>query len=104
MEMTHQSNARIFKALCDEKRLEIIELLRGGEKCACVLIEKMDIGQSGLSYHMKILCDSGLVQSRQEGKWTHYKLCESGSSNALRILKELTTPNTTQEDISCCKE
>lgn len=102
MDKTHEENARVFKALCDEKRLEILELLRGGEKCACVLLEQMDIGQSGLSYHMKILCDSGLVISRQEGKWTHYSLSESGRDNAVELLKELTTPNTKQQDLCCC--
>ena len=52
------------------KRLAILEELRGGEKCACVLQEPMELTQSGLSYHMKVLCESGLVESRQEGKWT----------------------------------
>lgn len=93
MEGTHEKNAIVFKALCDEKRLAILELLRGGEKCACVLIEQMDIGQSSLSYHMKILCESGIVESRQEGKWTHYKLSESGSKYAAELLIQLTTPN-----------
>ena len=63
---------KIFKALCDTKRLTILDYLKSGEKCACVLIENMNIGQSALSYHMKILCDSGIVNARQEGKWTHY--------------------------------
>jgi ArsR family transcriptional regulator len=45
-----------------------LELLRSGEKCACVLLEQLDLGQSGLSYHMKILVESGVVESRQEGK------------------------------------
>lgn len=103
METIHEKNARVFKAMCDEKRLEIIERLRSGEKCACVLIEQMNIGQSGLSYHMKILCDSGIVESRQEGKWTHYKLSESGRNYAVELLKELTTPNTEQENTCCCK-
>ena len=58
---SHQENAKVFKALCDPKRLAILEQLRSGEKCACVLLEPMDLTQSGLSYHMKILCDSGLV-------------------------------------------
>lgn len=92
MERTHEKNAKVFKALCDEKRLAILELLRSGEKCACVLIEQMDIGQSSLSYHMKILCESGIVESRQEGKWTHYKLSESGSKFAAELLIQLTTP------------
>jgi len=102
MEMSHQDSARVFKALCDENRLEILEKLRSGEKCACVLLEQMEIGQSGLSYHMKILCDSGLVVSRQEGKWTHYTLSAGGRDQALELLKELTTPNTEMEGKKCC--
>ena len=94
MKNTHEKNAKVFKALCDEKRLAILELLRSGEKCACVLIDLMDIGQSSLSYHMKILCDSGLVVSRQEGKWTHYRLSETGKDEAVELLLALTTPNT----------
>lgn len=90
----HQKNARVFKALCDPKRLAIIEQLRSGEKCACVLQEPMELTQSGLSYHMKILCDSGLVTSRQEGKWTHYRLSESGRDYAVKLLIDLTTEQT----------
>jgi ArsR family transcriptional regulator len=90
----YEEHARVFKAFCDKKRLRILELLRGGEKCACVLIEQLDMGQSALSYHMKILVESGVVESRQEGKWTHYKISEKGSAYAGDLLKELTTPNT----------
>ncbi len=94
---THQENAKVFKALCDPKRLAILEQLRSGEKCACVLQEPMDLTQSGLSYHMKILCDSGLVASRQDGKWTHYRLSEDGREKAVKLLLALTTPITEQE-------
>ena len=97
MKNIHEKNAKVFKALCDEKRLASLELLRSGEKCACVLIDLMDIGQSSLSYHMKILCESGIVDSRQDGKWTHYRLSKSGSEYAAQLLVELTTPNTTQD-------
>ena len=68
MDRNFQENAKVFRALCDPKRLAILEQLRSGEKCACVLQEPMELTQSGLSYHMKILCESGIVQSRQEGK------------------------------------
>ncbi|WP_455580731.1 ArsR/SmtB family transcription factor [Dysosmobacter sp.] len=95
---THLENARVFKALCDPKRLAILEQLRSGEKCACVLQEPMDLTQSGLSYHMKILCDSGLVTSRQDGKWTHYRLSEKGREKAVELLLALTTPITDQAD------
>ena len=100
---THQENAKVFKALCDPKRLAILEQLRSGEKCACVLQEPMDLTQSGLSYHMKILCDSGLVVSRQEGKWTHYRLSEAGRNKAVRLLLAITTPDVGQEGggLSC---
>ncbi|MGW8114817.1 ArsR family transcriptional regulator [Caproicibacterium sp. NSD3] len=40
--------------------------MRGGEKCACILLEQLDSGQSGLSYHMKILAESGIVESQQK--------------------------------------
>lgn len=101
MESIHEKNAKVFKAFCDEKRLAILELLRGGEKCACVLIDQMEIGQSSLSYHMKILCESGVVESRQDGKWTHYKLSEFGSKYASELLIRLTTPYAEQIPDEC---
>lgn len=101
MEPIHAKNARVFKALCDEKRLAILELLRSGERCACVLIDRLDVGQSTLSYHMKILCESGIVESRQEGKWTHYRLSETGSRYAAALLTELTTPYAAQTPDEC---
>ena len=94
---TYQENAKVFKALCDPKRLAILEQLRSGEKCACVLQEPMDLTQSGLSYHMKILCDSGLVVSRQEGKWTHYRLSETGRDEEVKLLLAITTPDAGQK-------
>lgn len=93
MDSDFSNDARIFKALCDEKRLCIISLLQSGEKCACTLIDSMKIGQSALSYHMKILCDSGIVKSRQEGKWTHYRISKSGSELALKRLAQITNIN-----------
>ena len=87
----YKNDTIIFKALCDEKRLSILELLKGGEKCACVLMEELNIAQSALSYHMKILCESGMVSSRQEGKWTHYTISKSGREYAIKRLTELTS-------------
>ena len=87
----YKNDAIIFKALCDEKRLSILGLLKGGEKCACVLMEELNIAQSALSYHMKILCESGIVTSRQEGKWTHYTISKSGREYAIKRLTELTS-------------
>ncbi|NMA55334.1 MAG: winged helix-turn-helix transcriptional regulator [Firmicutes bacterium] len=88
-----EDRVKIFKALADEKRLRILKLLRGGERCACVLEEQLDIPQSTLSYHMKILCNSGLVSSRQEGKWTHYKINPDGCNWAISFLEALAGPD-----------
>lgn len=98
MGTAYQEQVKVFKALCDPKRLAILEQLRSGEKCACVLQEPLDLTQSGLSYHMKILCDSGIVISRREGKWTHYRLSSSGRDYAIELLKKLTTPDMEQEN------
>lgn len=87
----HTSDAQVFKAFCDVNRLQILEMLRSGEKCACKLLEELQIGQSTLSHHMKILCDSGIVVGRKDGKWTHYSISESGSRYASELLKILTS-------------
>ena len=99
----YEKNAKVFKAFCDDKRLRILDLLCAGEKCACVLIEQLGIGQSALSYHMKILVESGVVSSRQEGKWTHYQISETGSAYAIQLLTELTTPKSVFDDTHCCE-
>ena len=90
MATVYKERARVFKALCDERRQRILELLHTGEKCACVLTEEMGMPQSSLSYHMKILCDSGIVSSREDGKWTHYRISQQGSEKAIQLLKEIT--------------
>lgn len=86
----HTADAKVFKAFCDENRLQVLEMLRSGEKCACVLLEQLQISQSTLSHHMKILCDSGIVTARKDGKWTHYSISQEGSRRAGELLKELT--------------
>lgn len=98
MEQGYEEIAKRFKAFCDPKRLAILEGLQSGEKCACVLIDEMDIGQSTLSYHMKILCESGMVQSRQEGKWTHYHLCAEAGTRTAALLTQITTPYAERPD------
>ena len=62
----------IFKALADETRLKIVEMVAGGELCACKILEQFAITQPTLSYHMKILCDCGLVEGRRDGAWMRY--------------------------------
>lgn len=82
---------KVFKALADESRLQILDMMRGGEKCANALLDDMKISQPTLSHHMKILCASGLVRSRKEGKCVYYSLDPEGSRIAVMLLHTLTT-------------
>lgn len=93
MASKYEQHASVFRAFSDEKRLIILEMLRSGETCACKLQEHLPIGQSTLSHHMKILCESGIVVGRREGKWIYYSINEKGSEYAIQLLKQLTTLN-----------
>ena len=66
--------ALFLKALSDETRLKIFNMLSSGELCACNLLEEFNITQPTLSYHMKILCESGLVNGRKDGIWMKYTI------------------------------
>ena len=100
----YEDRAKVFKALADPKRLRILELLRSGEKCACVLLEQLEMPQSSLSYHMKILCESGIVEGRAEGKWTHYHISPFGAGVAVALLQQLTAVEPDAAACDCCKE
>lgn len=79
----------VFKAFCDENRIKILRLLADGEKCACKLLEEMNVTQPTLSHHMKILCDSGIVVGRKEGKWMYYSISADGAEIAKKYIDEL---------------
>ena len=85
--------AKMFKAFSVSIRLEILDLLKNGEECACDLLEKLDLTQSGLSYHMKILIESGIVTAREDGKWVYYTISEQGRQEIIKMFLEATTRN-----------
>ncbi|NDL67416.1 ArsR/SmtB family transcription factor [Anaerotalea alkaliphila] len=70
----HKQFTVYMKALSDETRLRIYSMLAGEELCACNLLEAFRITQPTLSYHMKILCGSGLVDVRKDGVWMRYSV------------------------------
>lgn len=98
---TFAETAKIFKAFGDESRLMILDILKQGERCACNLLEELEISQSTLSHHMKILCDAGIVSARKEGKWTHYAINPCGSTAALAHLTQITS-NDLPKGGNCC--
>lgn len=97
----YEMNAKVFKAFCDENRLMILELLQTGEKCACKLLEDLNIGQSTLSHHMRILCDSGVVCARKDGKWIHYSISPQGSAYAKELLDKITETYSVANHCTC---
>lgn len=81
----------ILKALGDDTRAKIFAMLKGGELCACKILEALQITQPTLSHHMKILCGCGLVAYRKDWKWTHYSIDQKtleSLKNWLQIAEE----------------
>lgn len=95
----NKRTAAVFKALGDENRITILLLLKSGEKCACKLLEAMKISQPTLSHHMKILCDSGVVTARKDGKWMHYSISPEGVLLLKEYLAQL-LPEESGDDLS----
>ena len=101
MESANTQNAKIFKAFCDENRLTILQALCTGEKCACRLQEVLSIGQSTLSHHMRILCESGVVVARKDRKWTYYAIDKARSDVAVALLRSYTDVQSDARDTGC---
>lgn len=104
MKLDIKRTAVVFKAFCDENRIKILQLLSHGEKCACKLLEELNVTQPTLSHHMKILCDSGIVEGRKEGKWMHYSISKEGTEYARNCLDTLTATDDSKENKSCCEK
>ena len=86
--------ALICKSLSEANRLQIIDMLADGERCACELLDNFEISQSTLSYHMRMLIDSGLVETRKDGKWSHYRINCATLNAFKKFVNDLScTPN-----------
>ena len=77
---------KILKALGEETRIQIFEMLRGGKLCACNILEQLNITQPTLSHHMKILCESGIVLAEKDWKWTYYSIDDEKLQGVLDYL------------------
>ncbi|MGD9667338.1 MAG: ArsR/SmtB family transcription factor [Synergistaceae bacterium] len=87
----HTERSLLFKALSDPNRIRIVDMLSCGELCACTILEAFSLTQPTLSHHMKILCRSGLVVPRKEGKWTHYSLNREKFSELISFINNIST-------------
>lgn len=90
---SHAKYVPIFKALADETRLKIVEMLSCGEMCACDILEYFKITQPTLSYHMKVLTECGLVKSRKDGSWMKYSNNEELVSSIKEFWEYISSAN-----------
>ena len=100
--MEHSRVSLICKALSDPNRLQVIQILTGGEQCACDLLEQLQITQPTLSHHMKTLEDCGLVSSRRKGKWSHYSLNGDRWTAFRDYIESIRSAGEEKEGGGCC--
>lgn len=103
MEPNYVQLALCMKALADETRLRIIAMLSEGELCACRILEEFNITQPTLSYHMKILCDRGLVNSRKDGVWMRYSLNHENLAAISMFISAMSADVYPDRDKELCK-
>jgi ArsR family transcriptional regulator, arsenate/arsenite/antimonite-responsive transcriptional repressor len=101
---THPGTERaieLFHALSDETRLEVIELLRKGERCVCELTDTLDAAQSRLSFHLRVLKDAGIVRDRKDGRWVYYEL-DPDAFEEVETLVSGMKPRAIRRSDACC--
>ena len=86
--MNINDKERIFKALGDKNRLMIMDLISKDELSAGKILEQVNMGQSTLSHHMKILCDSGIVNARKDSRWVYYTINAEVAAEISSVLTE----------------
>ena len=91
----------LFHALSDETRLEIIELLRKGERCVCELTDTLDAAQSRLSFHLRVLKEAGIVRDRKAGRWVYYELDPEAFEEAATLVSDM-KPRAVRKSEACC--
>jgi ArsR family transcriptional regulator len=96
-----ERSIELFHALSDETRLEIIELLRNGERCVCELTDTLDAAQSRLSFHLRVLKDAGIVRDRKDGRWVHYEL-DPEAFDEMEALVSGMKPRVLERAGQCC--
>jgi ArsR family transcriptional regulator len=84
----HSSLDLLFRALADPTRLRLLNLIADHEICVCYFVEILRISQPKVSRHLAYLRHAGIVASRREGKWMHYRLVAPKDEAAASILRE----------------
>ena len=80
---------RIFKALSNDVRLEILSLLTEGPLCVNALVNRLNVSQPAVSQHLKILENAGLVRGSKMGYRVHYSLVSGSFAECSSFLEQL---------------
>ena len=72
--LNREQSRQLLKALADPIRLDVIHALAQGERCVCDLTGELNLSQSKLSFHLRVLREAGLLTDRQSGRWIYYRL------------------------------
>lgn len=91
-------DVEILKALADESRLRILNLLMDREMCVCELEEVLGMSQSNVSRHLNRLRQSKVIEVRREAQWAYYRVSDDFSSCHGLLLRYLQEQMETQED------
>ena len=78
-----------FRALADSTRLRIINLIRDQEVCVCYFVEILKTNQPKISRHLAYLRRAGIVATRREGIWMHYRITTPKDENAAKVLTDV---------------
>jgi DNA-binding transcriptional ArsR family regulator len=99
--MYMQNLIEIFKALSDETRLRILNLLYEGELCVCDVMAVLDISQPNASRHLIRLKWAGLARDRREAQWSYYALTSNWEKSFVGeiVIKQLREDNRCLEDL-----
>lgn len=95
------TTAQLCRALADETRIKVIELLASGEQCVCDIQASLGISQSLLSFHLRVLRDAQIVSDRRSGRWAFYSLRHEGLQ-ALEDLVELMRSRAERASSAAC--
>jgi ArsR family transcriptional regulator len=79
---------RFFQALGDKTRLRLLNLMGDQELCVCHFVEVLDCPQPKISRHLAYLRRAGIVSTRRDGKWMHYRIAMPPHAGAAQILRE----------------
>ncbi|GAB6100091.1 hypothetical protein JCM16358_19700 [Halanaerocella petrolearia] len=93
-----ENTTQLLKALADERRLQIINLLSCGKMCVCDLTDHLDISQPNMSHHLKVLKNAGLIKATKRGKWVDYELNDKKLDQLQENLDFMTTKQSSQSN------